>query len=144
MKRRLFLTLALGAVWAGSAAFAQSFTDSVVDQLRRQGFARINVDRTFLGRTRIVASGKGGQREIILNPRTGEILRDLWNRGMEAKSDHGALIRDEDDAKGEGRGRAEGEDDDDKDDGSSGAKDDDGDIDKDRDGDSDGKDGDDD
>lgn len=59
-------------------AFAQDFGDSVVRQLRRQGFRQISTGRTLLGRVRIVALGNGGRREIIVNPRSGEILRDLW------------------------------------------------------------------
>lgn len=34
-------------------------------------------ERTWLGRVRISANGDLGQREIILNPRTGEVLRDI-------------------------------------------------------------------
>lgn len=36
------------------------------------------MSRTLLGRTRFVATSDQYRREIILNPRTGEILRDLW------------------------------------------------------------------
>ena len=42
-----------------------------------QSFTRIETEQTWLGRTRIVAEGSQGQREIIVNPNTGEILRDL-------------------------------------------------------------------
>ncbi len=78
MKRRLFLSLGLAAVFSGRAAFARSFAESVVAQLKKQGYRHVRVERTLLGRTRILAERNGGQREIILNPRTGEILRDLW------------------------------------------------------------------
>ena len=56
------------------------YVDDVVVQLEDQGFGLIEVTRTLLGRTRIVASnGNGnGTRELILNARTGEILRDVW------------------------------------------------------------------
>jgi len=119
MKRRLFLILGVSAIVSGRSAFAQSFADSIVAQLREQGFTRIKVERTLLGRTRIDARGKGGRREIILNPRTGEILRDLWitgstgNSGAEGGGGSQELIRDDDSGRGRGRGR--GGDDDDKD-----------------------------
>ena len=81
MNRRVFLgrcaSGVLGAVFAGSAAFADSFEGSVVAQLRGQGYREINVERTMLGRVRIVAAKGPRTREIILNPRTGEILRDV-------------------------------------------------------------------
>jgi hypothetical protein len=50
----------------------------ITDQLRGLGFEQIDVKQTLLGRTRIVARSAEGQREIILNPNTGEILRDFW------------------------------------------------------------------
>ncbi|WP_137702899.1 hypothetical protein [Marimonas lutisalis] len=57
-------------------ALAGSLTDAVAAQLRAQGFASITISQTWLGRTRIVALAGSVRREIILNPRTGEILRD--------------------------------------------------------------------
>lgn len=78
MNRRYFLTVfCLGAVTAGMAV-AASFEESVIAQLRAQGYKNITVERTLLGRVKISAKLKNGHREIILNPRTGEILRDLW------------------------------------------------------------------
>ncbi len=58
---------------------AQTVEDSVVSQLHSQGFSQVEVHRTWLGRIRIEASGNGMSREIVLNPRTGEILRDYWH-----------------------------------------------------------------
>ncbi|GLS85656.1 hypothetical protein GCM10010873_06290 [Cypionkella aquatica] len=83
MDRRSFLRLCAGGLAGASfgvlpgAACADSYQKSVVSQLRRQGYRQINVERTLLGRVRIVAARGGGLREIILNPRTGEILRDV-------------------------------------------------------------------
>ena len=50
--------------------------DSIVSQLRAQGFTSVDVSTTLLGRVRILAEGAASRREIVLNPRTGEILRD--------------------------------------------------------------------
>lgn len=57
---------------------AQGIVDQVTDQLRAQGYSTIELHRTLLGRTRIVAINGDGSREIIINPNSGEILRDLW------------------------------------------------------------------
>ena len=72
----------IGAVLAGlvlaAPAWAEGFADAIIRQLQAQGFTEFSTSRTLLGRTRIVASGAAGSREIVLNPATGEILRDLW------------------------------------------------------------------
>lgn len=79
MKRRDFLTAAAVVVVATPAlAQGQGFADVFVEQLKGQGFARIEISRTWLGRLRIEAQNDRFRREIILNPRTGEVLRDLW------------------------------------------------------------------
>ncbi|MDE4190289.1 hypothetical protein [Phaeobacter gallaeciensis] len=67
-------------------ALADSFTDRITDQLRSQGYGEIVVTRTFLGRYRIVATTDRIEREIIVNPGTGEILRDY----IEDKDDDSA------------------------------------------------------
>lgn len=80
MKRRDILKGLLATVAMPSAALAQTAEDQVVSQLKRQGYQRITLGRTLLGRTRIVATGPRGRREIILNPSTGAILRDYLDR----------------------------------------------------------------
>ncbi|ANP37529.1 hypothetical protein JL2886_02640 [Phaeobacter gallaeciensis] len=67
-------------------ALADPFTDRITDQLRSQGYGEIVVTRTFLGRYRIVATTDRIEREIIVNPGTGEILRDY----IEDKDDDSA------------------------------------------------------
>ncbi|MEX0311604.1 MAG: hypothetical protein AB3N17_15315 [Tateyamaria sp.] len=61
-------------VWAGPVE------DSIIRQLENQGFSQIEVRRTLLGRSRIVAQSASLYREIVVNPVTGEILRDFWRR----------------------------------------------------------------
>lgn len=113
MKPRLLLALGLVLGCMGQGALAQGFADSVVGQLRAQGFDHVNVERTLLGRVRIRADHTDGTREIILNPRTGEILRDLWIGGSEGQQRTGRLVTDDDgDDGGKGRGRGRGSDDD--------------------------------
>jgi hypothetical protein len=117
MKPRLLLALGLVLGCVGQGAWAQGFADSVVGQLRAQGFDRIEVERTMLGRVRIQADHADGSREIILNPRTGEILRDLWIGGSDNQPRTGKLVSDDEgDDGGKGRGRGRGSDDDDGDD----------------------------
>jgi hypothetical protein len=117
MKRRAFLAgLAAGVALATPAA-AQDYVDSVVRQLKRLGFASIAQERTLLGRVRITASRGDGKREIVLNPRTGEVLRDLWfpgggsSAGVTVIDDRGGNDRDDDE-----NGGNDDEDDDDDDD----------------------------
>lgn len=76
-KRRLLLGLTALLVWP-QLALAQSAPDQIVKQLHAQGYSTISVERTWLGRTRILARNTEAQREIIVNPATGEILRDFW------------------------------------------------------------------
>lgn len=57
---------------------AQVTHEDVVSQLTHQGYSQIEISRTWLGRVRITAQGNNLDREIILNPSTGTILRDHW------------------------------------------------------------------
>jgi hypothetical protein len=129
MKRRSFLLMTSAA--AASVAFPAhaDYVNSVRDQLRQQGYRQISVSSTMLGRTRIVAKSKTGTREIIMNPRTGEILRDLWSsaQGSSGPSIVGSDADDPDDGQDDAR-------DDDGDDDSDDDRDDDSDDDGDDDG----------
>lgn len=78
MYRRKFLLLLSTVVALAAAPAFADVEDQVTRQLRKQGFKQIEVTSTLLGRTRILAKRRDGTREIILNPRTGEILRDMW------------------------------------------------------------------
>ena len=87
MRRRDFLSGLLAAAVASGPARAQDFVASVVAQLRKQGFQSIIEERTLLGRVRLSAKRKDGLREIIINPRNGEILRDLWTPSSRTAGD---------------------------------------------------------
>ena len=65
----LAVALSLGEAQAASR-------ESVIAELRQGDFTEIRVRRTWLGRTRFIATGPRGSREIVLNPSSGEILRD--------------------------------------------------------------------
>lgn len=67
----LLLVMALAA-----PVQAQSLEEAIVAQLRAQGFVEFQISQTLLGRLRIVAIGPDYRREIVINPSSGEILRD--------------------------------------------------------------------
>lgn len=77
MNRRGVLMLGVAALAGAAPAFAKDIVADIVGQLEARGYDQISVSRTWLGRARIVAKGARGSREIIVNPATGEILRDL-------------------------------------------------------------------
>lgn len=110
MNRRQFLFVGTAAALVPGAAFAKDFADKIVRRLRKQGYTDISSSRTFLGRVRIVAWRGGESREIILNPYTGEILRDVWT-AADGRLVPGTLEGDDDDKEED-----DDKDDDDKDD----------------------------
>ncbi len=78
MTRTFFRATLLALALHAGPALAGNLVDTIVGDLRAQGYDRIDISRTLLGRTRIEAQSDGYLREIILDPRTGEILRDYW------------------------------------------------------------------
>lgn len=59
----------------------QAVTEAdLIASLEQEGFSVVERERTFLGRVRILAVGPEGTREVILNPRNGKVLRDLFRR----------------------------------------------------------------
>ena len=76
MLKKIAICLVLSG--APQIAAAQSVQDQILAQLRGQGFAEISLQRTWLGRVRVVALRDGLRRELVFNPLTGEILRDYW------------------------------------------------------------------
>lgn len=85
---RFALALALVLTAAGAAS-ADEVSDAISQQLRQQGYTDITVTRTFLGRDRILATSPTREREIIVNPRTREILRDYTETRDGAAGDDG-------------------------------------------------------
>ena len=78
MNRRSLMTAAFAAILLGSPAFAFDVVDEMLNELRQQGYRNVEVSRTLLGRTRITAENAKFTREIVVDPRTGEVLRDYW------------------------------------------------------------------
>ncbi len=77
MIRRVLVLAICGSLAMAGPVAAAGFEDAVVAQLQAQGYGQIRLEHTLLGRVRIVAMLEGMRREIILNPRTGEVLRDV-------------------------------------------------------------------
>ena len=93
MLRVLLVLLMLSLPLAPAHADAQTVRDAVVQELRDDGFTRIRISRTLLGRLRFVADRPGARREIVVSPRTGIVLRDYLR-----------LLNDDDDDGGAGQG----------------------------------------
>jgi hypothetical protein len=74
------LIICIGLIGLPHFAAAQSVEDQVVAQLQEQGFSGIEVHRTFLGRLRFTAESGHFYRELVINPQTGEVLRDYIRR----------------------------------------------------------------
>src|SRR5210317_826232 len=52
----------------------------VAEELADQGYQVSRISKTFWGRVKIISRKGELEREVILNPNTGEILRDLVRR----------------------------------------------------------------
>ncbi len=130
MQRRRFISLLTAALMAAGPVSGQSLRESVIAQLAGQGFARITVSRTLLGRMRFVAENDLYRREIVINPGTGEVLRDYLVEVATGRPPAGITIpnlpeteteeEDDGDDGDDGHDSDDGDDDDDGDDGHDG------------------------
>lgn len=108
---RLFLRH-LAAVIAGAlvlslaapAARAQTVEDQIVAALELQGYVIISMERTWLGRLRVLAEDDRMRRELVFNPGTGEILRDFSIGLALLRRDDGDARRDRRDDHDDGGG----------------------------------------
>lgn len=66
----------VAAALAAVPAWGQATVDAVVARLQSEGFEVQQVQETMLGRVRIEAARDGQKREVVVDPTTGEILRD--------------------------------------------------------------------
>lgn len=73
--KKLVLAAAL-LVGLTGATWAKTVEEMLLASLEAQGYVIIEQGYTFLGRLRIVAVNGDIRREIVVNPGTGEILRD--------------------------------------------------------------------
>lgn len=89
MNRRQLIVFC-STLFFAAPSFAAGFEEDVVAYLRQQGYDIVTITTTMLGRSKITATNEDGVREIVLNPRTGEILRDLWIAAAVNASGNGA------------------------------------------------------
>lgn len=68
---------AAAALLAASPGSAAPPDEAWTARLRAEGYATVTVRRSLLGRVWIVATGPQGTREVVVDPVTGEVLRDL-------------------------------------------------------------------
>jgi len=78
MDRRTFIALLVATSALPGQLLASPIEDFLLRELRAQGYTEFTISTTWLGRLRILALSPKYRREIIANPRTGEILRDYW------------------------------------------------------------------
>lgn len=112
----LALVLGLSSVAPMAAHAAPDYAAQVTGQLRDQGYRRIEVSRTLLGKIVITAEGKGHSREVVIDPRNGALLRDLVRQDRGGSGGSVGLAVVDDDNSGSGSGSGSGGDDDDDDD----------------------------
>lgn len=96
---------------AGPALAADAAVEAAIGFLEAQGYQIVEVERTWLGRIRIEAVRGGQERELVMNPRTGEVLRD-YIEDNEDEQDNG----EDGDGGGEDSSGSGGDDDDSDDD----------------------------
>lgn len=109
MNRRRFLLAATAFTLLSTTAARADYVEDIVKWLDKQGYTDIEVGRTLLGRARILAEKDGGQRELICNPRTGEILRDVWtDANGNVRPAHSSPVTGHDDGSSDNSGQSAG------------------------------------
>lgn len=94
MTRRWFLAgLGFPALLLAAAGASAEAADDIVAELRAAGYSNIVVERTLLGRVRITGETDRHRREVVLDPTTGEILRDLTEEKRSALPGDAAVGR---------------------------------------------------
>ncbi len=76
MTRRGFLLSGACLVATTGSSLAMSYDDDVAARLRREGYRITYRKRTWLGRVRFKARKGKTIREIVVDPTSGEVLRD--------------------------------------------------------------------
>ncbi len=74
MKKLLLAVILLAGLT--DAALARTVEQQLLSSLQKQGYVVLEQGYTILGRLRVVAENGKIRREIVVNPGTGEILRD--------------------------------------------------------------------
>lgn len=88
---RTFL-LIIAFLLAPLGAAAQSVEDQITAQLQAQGYVEITMTRTLLGRLRVIAESPDHSRELVINPATGQILRDRVSQLRDTDNDRPSVV----------------------------------------------------
>lgn len=76
MNRRVFILASAVFVALGQEAIAAPAEEQVARAIAGQGFRITSRKRTFLGRVRFTAVRGNVEREVVVDPSSGEVLRD--------------------------------------------------------------------
>jgi len=76
MTRLSLSALALSLVLSLPAAAQSNLAQPTLDRLEAEGYEVVEVTRSWLGRILITARSDENLREVVLNRRSGEVLRD--------------------------------------------------------------------
>ncbi|MEM6388246.1 MAG: hypothetical protein AAF825_00245 [Pseudomonadota bacterium] len=129
MRRRDLLLGLLATASSVGLAEAQTPVDAIIARLESEGWRLTRQTRTLLGRVRIIARKGSDQREVVIDPRNGAILRDfIYQDALSGNGGTGAGTRSsgEDESTGS-HGSSDNDGDDDNDDDDDGGDDDGGD-----------------
>ena len=95
MLRILALSVLIALAPLAASADGDVVRDRLIEELTEEGYQEIRISKTLLGRMRFVATKPRFRREIVVNPRTGVILRDyirVVNSGGNGGSIGGGLV----------------------------------------------------
>ncbi len=71
---RLAVLAALTAIAVPALA---DVAEEIAAEMQAEGYTDVEIERTLLGRTRVIGEAPGRRREVVIDRGTGEILRDL-------------------------------------------------------------------
>jgi len=80
IRKSLFISwLVINASLAIAEGSNQQAMERVIyHAMARDGFTQVELSYTWLGRLQVVASNHSRQRELVIDPDTGEVLRDFY------------------------------------------------------------------
>lgn len=87
MKLTTALVTAFSLLATAGSSLAFDVQNQLLTQLRRMGYTDFTVSTTMLGRLQVIATDGIVQREIVVNPRTLEVMRDYSSPVSQSASD---------------------------------------------------------
>lgn len=90
LMRKILVILLL---FLSSTAYAATYEEELIAHMQGQGFVLVERESTWLGRISLEFRSSTHEREIILNPNNGAILRDYKERLDEDDEEETTLDR---------------------------------------------------